>query len=72
MQPFDCFVCAFVLPDAAQSDAQAIVKLRVGDTDVGAVGLHGNAVVTVVDGPIVESYIGREECISAVGVGCSC
>lgn len=72
VQPFNRFVRTLVLADAAQSDSQAIVELRVCDTDIGAVCLHRNAVVTVVDGPVVESDIGREECIGAVGVGCSC
>lgn len=72
MQPFNGFIRAFVLTDAAQGDAQAIVELGVGDTDVGAVCLHGNAVIAVIDSPVVESDIGREECIGAVGVSCAC
>lgn len=71
VQPLNRFVCALVLPNAAQGDSQAIVELGVGDTDIGAVGFHGNAVVPIIDGPIVESDIGREECIGAIRVGCA-
>lgn len=57
MQPLNRFKCAFILPNAAQSDAQAIVELGVRDTDVCAIGLHGNAVIAVVDRPVVKIYI---------------
>lgn len=68
MQPFNSFISALILTNAAQSDAQAIVELGVCDFDVGAVGFHGNAVVPVVNGPIVECDIGREECVGAIGI----
>lgn len=70
MQPFNSFISALVLTNAAQSDAQAIVELGVCDFDVGAVGFHGNAIVPVVDGPIVECDIRREERVGSIGISC--
>lgn len=51
---FDCFEAAFVLPDGADGDAEAVVEVRVENADVGAVGLEGDAVVAIIDGPVFE------------------
>jgi hypothetical protein len=54
MKPLDCLKGTFVLSDAAKSNAKPIVKARVGDADVRAIGLEGYAVITVIHGPVVE------------------
>ena len=53
----DRFEYAFILADAANGDAEAIVEVTIGDLDVSAVGLGGDGVVTIDDGPSVEADV---------------
>lgn len=43
-----------VLPDAPKGYPQAIVEGGVRNSDVGAVCFHGQTIVPVIDGPVVE------------------
>jgi hypothetical protein len=63
-------ILAIVLPNASHRDAQAVVELAVLDGDIGAVGLHRQTVVSVVNGPVVKRNVRRPDGIRSVGVGC--
>lgn len=69
-EPLDGLELAVELADAAEGDAQAVVQGRVGNGDVCAVALEGDAVVAVVDGPAVKEDVGGANRVGAVGVGC--
>lgn len=53
-QAFNRFELVIVLPDAAKGDAQTIVKVRIRDCNIGAVAFQRDAVVSVIDCPVVE------------------
>lgn len=42
--------------------------MRVLDTDVGAVGFERDAIVAIVDSPVLKKYVVAEYSVCAVGV----
>lgn len=61
-----------VLPNAANGDAQTVVKLGINDCYVSAICLQTDAVVAVVHCPVVKLDSRRSDRVGAVRVGCSC
>lgn len=59
-----------ILTDTAERNTQPVVKDRVGDADIRAVGLEGDAVVAIEDLPSVELDFGRADGIGTVRVSC--
>jgi hypothetical protein len=68
MDALNCLEDALVLPDTAYGDAKALVEDRVGDENVGGIGLGADAVVAVGDNPVVEGDVRTEKCVGSVGV----
>lgn len=64
----DGFEAPVVLPDGADGYAEAVVEGGVEQGDVSAIGFAGEGVVAVVDGPVTEEQVRREESVCAVGV----
>ena len=69
VEPLDGLELVFVLPNASERDPQAVVEPGVGDGDVCAVRLEGDAVVAVVDGPVVELNVRGADGVCPVCVG---
>jgi hypothetical protein len=63
-------ILVVVLPNASHRNTQTVVELAVLDGDIGAVGLHRQTVVSVVDGPVVKCNMRRPDGIGSIGVGC--
>lgn len=59
-----------ILPNATNGNSQAGVEITVLDENVGAVGLHRNAVIAVVDDPVAEGNVVGIDGVSSVGLGC--
>jgi hypothetical protein len=47
----------FILSDAPKSNAEPVVEIAIGYADIGAVGLHGNTIISIRDIPAVECYV---------------
>jgi hypothetical protein len=52
-----CLESVFILSDAPKSNAETGVEIAIGYADIGAVGFHGNTVISIRDVPAVERYI---------------
>lgn len=57
-----------VLAYAADRDAQAGVEVAVLDQDICGIGLHGDRVVAVVDGPATESDVVCIDRVCSIGI----
>jgi hypothetical protein len=59
-----------ILADATESDAEAGVEVTVLDEDVGAVRLHRDAVVAIVDDPVAEGNVVGVDGVGSVSLRC--
>lgn len=57
-----------VLPNAADGNAKTSVKVAILDQNVCAVGLHADAVVSIVDDPVTERDIIHIDSVCAIGL----
>lgn len=58
-----------ILPNATNGNSQAGVEITVLDENVGAVGLHRDAVIAVVDDPVAEGDVVGVDGVGSVGLG---
>jgi hypothetical protein len=66
---FNSLVRSQVLSNTSDGDAETVIKGAVCDVDVGAVGLEGDAIVTIDNGPAVKGNKRGVNCVDAVRVG---
>ena len=59
---------SFVLPDTSNRNSEASHKSTIGDQDICRVGLHADAVVPVVDEPVIEGNSRAVDCICTIGI----
>lgn len=53
----DCLKLAVVLPNTSHCNAQAVVELAILDSDISAIGLHRQTVISAVNGPVVKRNV---------------
>lgn len=71
MKPLNGFESVFILSDATKSYAQTVVEPGICNADVRTVRFHGDTVVSIVDSPVIEFDMRREDSVGAVSIGYS-
>lgn len=64
------FEAVEVLADTADGNTLALIESRVFDKDISRVGLGGNTIVAILDGPTAEGNAIGEQSVGSVGVPC--